>query len=335
MSQYNSLITNYDNGLSSFGQILYGNSPLGGPSQGNTWFVAPGTGSDVNDGTTAATPFATLAKALSMATANQNDIVYLLAQSNTASATTDYQSTALDWNKDGVHLIGVNCGPMVGQRSRISNLSTATAIVDGLFIVSADNCLIANIEVFQEQGGTNPTGASIAVSVTGQRNRFVNCQISGIGHSELDDATSRSLKLSGSENIFQHCYIGLDTIIRATATNEVEVAATAARNIFEDCIFNSYTSLSTFKAVTATTLERFLLFRNCIFSAIQNITSAVAPTGAISNVTPNGQIMMLGGGVFGYADVTTADDTKTLVLADSSNTNVLVGTGVAVGTDVA
>lgn len=303
-------------------------------NQGNVFYVRPRLGSDGNDGRSPETAFDTLATALDACTANQNDIVYLLAESNTASSTTDYQSTALNWNKDGVHLIGVNNGTMIGQRSRISNLSTATAIVDGLFIVSANNCLIANIEVFQGQGGTNPTGASIAVSVTGQRNRFVNCQISGIGHSELDDATSRSLKVTGSENIFQHCYIGLDTVIRGTATSEVEIA-TGARNIFEDCVFNSYTSLSTFKAVAATSFDRFVIFKNCIFSAIQNITSAVAPTGAISNTTPNGQIMMLGGGVFGYADVTTADDSKTYVLANSSNTNVLVGTGVAVGTDVA
>jgi hypothetical protein len=301
-------------------------------NQGNVFYVRPSSGSDGNDGRSPQTAFATLATALGACTANQNDIVYLMAESNTASATTDYQSVALDWNKDGVHLIGVNNGVMIGQRSRISNLSTATAIVDGLFIVSADNCLIANIEVYQGQGGTNPTGASIAVSVTGQRNRFVNCQFSGIGHSELDDATSRSLKLSGSENIFQHCYIGLDTIIRATATNEVEIAAAAARNIFEDCVVNSYTSLSTFKAVTATTLERFVIFKNCIFSAIQNITSAVAPTGAISNVTPNGNMIMLGGCVAGYANVCTSDDTKLFVSAPAGG---LVDMGLATGVDIA
>ncbi len=318
------------------GLFQYGGVPVGGLfSTGKAWFVKPGTGSDGNSGKSPAKAFKTLAKALSVATANNGDVVYLIAESNTASATTDYQSTALDWNKDGVHLVGVGTTTMIGQRARISNLSTATAIVDGLFIVSADNCIIKNIEVYQGQGGTNPTGASIAVSVTGQRNHFINCQISGIGHSELDDATSRSLKVSGSENTFTHCYIGLDTIIRGTATSEVEIAAGAARNIFEDCIFNSYTSLSTFKAVAATSLERFALFKNCMFIAVQGITSAVAPTGAISNTTPNGQINILGGGVFGYADVTTADDSSTYVLTYSGLAANIVDQGVAKGTDVA
>ena len=318
------------------GVYQYGGVPVGGLfSTGKAWFVKPSTGSDGNSGKSPDRALKTLATALSKATANSGDVVYLIAESNTASATTDYQSTALDWNKDGVHLVGVGCTTMIGQRSRISNLSTATAIVSGLFIVSADNCVIKNIEVFQGQGGTNPTGASIAVSVTGQRNHFINCQISGIGHSELDDATSRSLKVSGSENTFSHCYIGLDTIIRGTATSEVEIAATAARNVFEDCIFNSYTSLTTFKAVAATTLERFVLFKDCMFIAVQGITSAVAPTGAIGNTTPNGQINMLGCGVFGYADVTTADDSATYLLSYSGLAANVVDQGVAKGTDVA
>ena len=318
------------------GLFQYGGVPVGGLfSTGKAWFVKPSTGSDGNTGRTPGRALQTLAKALEKATANAGDVVYLIAESNTAASTTDYQSVVLDWNKDGVHLVGIGSTTMIGQRSRVSNLSTATAIVDGLFIVSADNCIIKNIEVFQGQGGTNPTGASIAVSVTGQRNHFVNCQISGIGHSELDDSTSRSLKVSGSENTFSHCYIGLDTILRATATAEVEIAATAARNIFEDCIFNSYTSLSTFKAVAATTLERFVIFKDCMFIAVQGITSAVAPTGAISNTTPNGQINMLGGGVFGYADVTTADDSKTYLLSYSGLAANRVDQGVGTGTDVA
>lgn len=318
------------------GVYQYGGIPVGGLfTAGKAWFVKPSTGSDNNSGKSPDRALKTLAKALEKSVADRGDVVYLIAESNTAASTTDYQSTALDWNKDGVHLVGIGCSTMIGQRSRISNLSTATAIVNGLVIVSADNCIIKNIEIFQGQGGTNPTGASIALSVTGQRNHFINCQISGIGHSELDDATSRSLKLSGSENTFSHCYIGLDTIIRGTATCEVEIASGATRNVFEECIFNSYTSLSTFKAVAATSIDRFVIFKNCMFIAVQGITSAVAPTGAISNTTPNGQINLLGGGVYGYADVTTADDSATYLLSYSGLAANVVDQGVAKGTDVA
>jgi hypothetical protein len=317
------------------GVFQYGGVPTGGVfTGGKAWFVRPGTGSDGNSGKSPDRALATLAKALSKATANSGDVVYLIAESNTASATTDYQSTVLDWNKDGVHLVGVGAGPLMGQRSRISNLSTATAIVNGLVILSADNCLVQNIEIFHGQGGTNPTGASIALVVSGQRNNIVNCQISGVGHSELDDATSCSLTVTGHENTFRECYIGLDTTIRATATAEVRVTS-AARTFFDKCVFSSYTSLSTFKSVIATSIDRFVTFRDCMFYTAQGITSSVAPTGAISNVTPNGQVYLLGGGVFGYADVTTADDTATLTLTYSGLAANVVDQGVAKATDVA
>lgn len=318
-------------GVTKF-DTVQANSFLGADmvSQGNRWYVKPRTGSDGNDGKTPATAFATLSRALSAATADQNDIVYLMSESNTAASTTDYQSTALDWNKDGVHLIGIGSGSMIGQRSRIAQLSTVKTIED-LFTVSADNCLIANIEIYHGvASGTQTAGRAMVVS--GQRNQIVNCQISGTGDSSFDDAGARSLVISGSENIFKHCYIGLDTVIRATQTCEIEVSATAARNILEDCFVQSYTSLSTFKAIAATTLERFLFLKNTVLSCVQNITSAVAPTGAISNTTPNGNIIILGGGVFGYADVTTSDDTKTLQLTYPATT--VVDQGVGKATDV-
>lgn len=311
-----------------------GGVPVGGLlTQGKVIHVKPYSGNNSYDGLSPETAVKTLAQALSLATADQNDIVLLYSESNTASLTTDYQSTALNWNKDGVHLIGVGSTSMLGQRARISNLSTATAIVDGLFIVSADNCRIENVEVFHGQGGTNPTGASIAVSVTGQRNHFVNCQISGIGHTELDDATSRSLKISGSENLFSHCYIGLDTVIRGTAQAEVEIADSTARTIFEDCIFNTYTSADGFLMVKYAAADRFILLDNCKLIAIQNITSATQPAAALSaSTTLNGNVIFHNSMCYGFDNVTAADDTKVLL---GTFATAGVDAGLAAGVDVA
>jgi len=318
----------------SDGLYQYGGVPVNGFMTGATkaWFVRPSTGSDGNSGRKPTAAFKTLAKALSVATANSGEVVYLISESNTAANTTDYQATAFDWNKDGVHLIGLGASPMLGQRSRISQLSTVLTIED-LFTVSANNCYIANIEVFQGVASSTATSPR-AVVISGQRNKIVNCQFSGNGDvgGSTDTAGARSLAVTGSENTFENCYIGLDTVLRATQTAEVTVS-TGARNIFKDCMFNSYTSLSTFKSVAVTSIDRFVVFKDCIFSAIQNITSAVAPTGAISNTTPNGNLIGLGSGVYGFADVTTADDTKLLWLSYPATTVVDMGVGKA--TDVA
>lgn len=309
-------------------------------SPGNIWWVDPTAGDDSNSGTQptqsangSVGPFRSLAAALAAAVDGNNDIVYLLAKSNTASATTSYQSANLNWNKSLTHLIGVNGGPMLGQRSRIASLSTASAFAD-LFTVSGHGCLIQNIEFFQGSGSTTLSAAQTAVKVTGQRNRFVNCQISGMGDSAgtTDYAGSNSLTITGGENIFQHCYIGLDTVIRATSVTEVVISGTPARTLFEDCFFVTYTSGSTFKMISiATGVDRWVKFKNCEFLAVQNITSAVAPTGLIGITTMNGQVLVVNPAMYGFANYVTTDNAYVLMLGlNGLATGNLIGIAKAV-----
>lgn len=303
------------------------------PTQGNIWFVNPNGGSDNNPGTASA-PFATLAQALAMATAGQNDIVYLCASSNTASKTTNYLMANLNWNKDLVHLIGVNAGPFLSQRSRISNLSTVASFAN-LFTVSANGCLISGIEFFQGAGSTTLGAAQTCVTVSGQRNVIRNCMISGMGDTTLDFAGSNSLTLTGSENVFDGCYIGLDTVIRATSVTEVIISGTPARNLFRGCQFETYTSGSTFKMVTIPTgADRWVKFVDCDFIAVQNIASAVAPTGALGITTMNGQVIMRNPYVYGFAQIVTADNAYVQVLGlNGLATGHLIG--IAQGVDAA
>lgn len=322
--------------MTTFADQVYqlGGLPIGGfVTQGKAIYVKPSSGLDSNDGLSLASPVKTLVRALAIATANQNDVVYLFAESNTAAGTTDYQSATLDWNKDFVHLIGVGSGSMIGQRARVA-FASSYVTASNLFTLSADGCYIANIEFFAGVASANPLGAML---VTGTRNKVENCQISGVGHASMDIAAGYSLKLTtpAAENIFKHCYIGLDTIIRATCKHEVWILGGAgteiARTIFEDCVFNTYTSATDFKIVDATYIDRFLLFKNCTFNAVNGITSAVSPTGAIKNTTPNGRVLLQDSYVFGCDNVVTADDATVLVAGSAP----AVDAGLAGSVDVA
>lgn len=120
--------------MTTFGDMVYtmGGVPLlagipFGPTS-KVFFVAPGTGSDGNKGTSVKKPLKTLAKAHSLMTANSNDVCFLIAQSNTAADTTDYQAATLTWSKDLCHLIGVGAPSQFSQRARIAQTSTATAV---------------------------------------------------------------------------------------------------------------------------------------------------------------------------------------------------------------
>lgn len=278
-------LTNFPNGLTSFGIPLPAGIPFGKNSK--AIFVAPGSGSDGRRGTSPDQAVATLSRALALATADSNDVVYMISEDNSASGTTDYQSSALDWNKDGVHLIGVNSGNGIQNRSRIAQLSTATN-VDDLFTVSASNCMIANISVFH---GVDDATSKGAVKVSGERNYFYNCTMSGIGNATMDTADNYSLNVTGSENTFERCYIGLDTVARGTAaTYEMALQSGATRNRFLSCQVVSYAEDAGFAWVYVPTngIDRWNLFDNTLFINM--------PTGDASGTTMTEGFDVTGGG---------------------------------------
>jgi hypothetical protein len=211
---------------------------------GRAIWVKPVSDNDGNTGLKPAAAVKTLAKALTLATANKNDVVYMVAEGNSASATTDYQSATLTWNKDGVHLVGINAGPRLSHRSRIAFISTY-ATASNLFTVTAKGCYFENLEFFAGVADANPTGCLLING--GQRNHFKNCHIAGIGNDNNDIAGAYSLYLKGNatENYFEDCVIGCDTISRGSANSIYEIymdtdtgvvsGAKPARNIFKGC----------------------------------------------------------------------------------------------------
>ena len=304
-------LTAFPNGLSSFGVPV-----LGGmfPFTGKYIFVKPSSGLDGNDGLSPNSPVKTLTKALALATANANDVVFLIQESNTGANTTDYQSSTLDWNKDGVHLIGINPNPIIGQRSRVALISTYVT-ASNLITWSANNCMVSGIEFYAGVASANPTGC---MKITGDRNRFVNCQISGIGDNLMDTAGAYSLWMYGAhENLFESCYIGLDTITRGSAAN-AEILLTAPdnsgnmRNVFRKCIISglcesagNYLFLS---ANAAGSLGRFLLFDDCVFHNAGAASAGVAMTQAMQiHAAAGGNVILHNTTIVGAANVNASD----------------------------
>lgn len=250
------------------------------PTQGKAIFVKPSTGSDGNRGDTPKRAVKTLAKALSLATADKNDTVFMFSEDNSASGTTDYQSELLDWNKDGVHLIGVNSGSAMGQRSRVAMISTFTDAT-GLFKLSASNCMIANIHFFAGVADTNPTGC---VEITGSRNLIQNCHIYGIGNNSMDIAGASSLKINGAEECtIKDCVIGGNTVLAGSAANSEILFDGSSKNIiFQNCVITRKIEHTTnhplVKVADATGIDDFVLFDNCKFISL-SVNYAVAQSG--------------------------------------------------------
>lgn len=267
--------------MTTFGDRVYelGGVPVSGPiTDGEVLWVKPGSGGDdANFGTTPDTAVATWSRAHTLVTADLNSIVYVVSQGNGSSATTDYQSATLTLSKDGVKYIGINAGGLLAQRSRIAQLSTALA-VGPLVTFSGDNCFMSGIHVYH--GVDDSTSGVAAMSVTGDRNHFYRCHFAGIGHATMDTGNNCSLSLTGSENLFEECVIGLDTIGRGTASNSeiyLPAAGAATRNVFKNCIIPTFADDAghQFMVTGSGGMDRYTLFDNCTFINAVDSTATV------------------------------------------------------------
>lgn len=198
------------------------------------FFYDPVNGSDSNTGTSFQSPLKTLTAAEDKCTANQHDVVIALA-----GATADTPTASVTWDKNYTHLIGLGGDlPGMGQRSRI--VGSAANDLAVIMTISASGCIFRNLQFFQ--GGDAATALG-AVLVSGSRNFFKNVFFAGGGHATpAADAGMYSLTVSGSENYFETCTIGLDTIVRAAANSELIVSG--VRNEFKSCkiLSNSVTA---------------------------------------------------------------------------------------------
>jgi hypothetical protein len=270
-------------GISAF-DVVQANAFIGSQflTQGKQFFVKPSTGSDGASGRSPRAALKTLAAALAKCTANQNDVVWFMGEGNASAACTDYQSATLAWNKDLVHLIGVQSGVSISPRSRLA-FAASYNTASNLFTLSANGCLIANMSFFAGVAGTNPTGC---FKVTGSRNRIARCHLAGIGATTNDIAGAYSVKLDGAqENEFDHCTVGLFTTARGAALNAEILFDTAAKeNLFENCRIVSQVSHASnhvlVEVADATGIDAFNYFENCKF-LYQSANYAVGATGVM------------------------------------------------------
>jgi len=227
----------------------------------NVYIVDSTYGDDGNAGDNWERPLATIAAAYAKCTANQHDVVLVIsgAAGNTLSA-------ALDWSKSYTHLVGLCAPTHAGQRARIFQLSTLTG-ASPLLTVSGSGCIFKNFYIFQ---GVDDATSLINVSVTGSRNYFENVHFAGGGHAAMAINGGASLLINGgAENLFKNCTIGVDTIASGTGHVGILFDTDASRNVFEDChvsMYAGHTGAAFVEVADATGIDRYTIFKNCIFS---------------------------------------------------------------------
>lgn len=274
-------LTNFPNGITSFGVPVIGG--VGGiPFTGNYYFVDPANGADGNPGSVEL-PLATLAGALAVCTAGNNDVVILIGDGSTTN--TARLTATLTWNKNATHLIGITAPTGVAQRARIAPTTTATAFTP-MVNVTAQGCYFANFSLFHGFG--TGTTSQICWIDAGGRNYYENVNFGGMGDAaSAASAGSRSLKISGTtgENTFVRCTVGLDTVARGAANASLEFASGTPRNRFIECMFPFQTSAGTPLGIltsAAASMDRWQSFERCVF--INNVDSTSTTMTALATL---------------------------------------------------
>jgi len=231
------------------------------PVPGGSIFYVDGTnGSDTNDGTSPSTALKTLSAAYAKCTSDKHDVIYVIP-----SDTGVLETAAITWAKDYTDVIGLGPVRQVGNRARI--VCNATDL-SPFFTISAHGCLFRNVMFWQ---GQDDVHSLINVSVTGDRNKFESVHFAGGGHATQAIDGGASLHINGgSENEFEDCTIGVDTIDAATGMAALVFAETggAARNLFRECRFTicaGATSAIFVEMLGDLSTDRYTIFDRCLF----------------------------------------------------------------------
>jgi hypothetical protein len=314
-------LTNYPNGVTSFGVPIFGAGGLI-PVPGDIYFVDQVNGQDGRDGKSPETAKLTLSAVHTKMISGQNDTVIILGSTTTIGVR---ETETLAWSKDQCHIIGAMAHGRISQRVsiRAASGSDFTPLVN----VTADGCVFANFHVFH---GYDTAEDQIAWLESGERNAHINLHIFGMGDATpAERAGSRSLKLSGDgERYFENCTIGGDTVPR-DGSAEIEFDAGAVRDWFEGCLILSYAKAGAgdnhmVRADGAGDIDRFVMFRNCTFLNTGSKSAGAAMDEAFDvHDSVGGAFIVQGCSFFGITDVEAA----------TVSGNVLINTWAATAAD--
>lgn len=307
---------------------------------GNTYYIDPVNGLDTNNGLYPASllgqagngPVKTLQAGYNLLVDGNNDTLILIENGQLNG--TCRLNAAFTWAKSSCRFLGISPPSRFSQYARIAPTGSTTAFAN-FFTVSGGSNLFQNLQWYH--GFNTGTTSAICMTITGHSNVFRNCHFAGMGDAaSAANANSRSIKFAapdGSENLFQDCVIGIDTITRTNANASVEFAGGTTRNVFENCLFPFYSGaggapLGIKAAAGPGVMDRFQLFNQCLF--INAIASLATQMGALCTLGAgtSGMIVIKNSTLVGITAWDTDAPTKGQMYVDGCQVNA--STGIAV-----
>jgi hypothetical protein len=239
--------------------------------------------------------FTTLAAAEAELTGSINEVIQLSPENHALSA-------ALTWDKSNTALIGQAPDEQImNQRARVSMSADFTPMVT----ISGDGNLFKNL--YFMHGRANAANLN-CLTVSGDRNTFVNCHIAG--PQDTAEATASGYDLirltTAEETVFKNCFIGNMTI-GSTTVNLVEKQTGSGAVLFDKCIFfiNSNGANNTIIKLDTGIQARPIIMRDCI-----GIVAGTQVTYAITGdyLDANRRVHLFNSDFYNVADVCSANN---------------------------
>jgi len=267
-------LTNFSNGVASFGiPVVPGAARV---YTGNTFFVcnrSGANGSNGNSGANPSQPLATVTQALALATANNDDVIYVMA----GHAETLGAAAAIACAKAGVSIVGCGAG-----RNRPTFTWATTA--DATWTISAANVTLRNL-VFV---GTGIDAVTTMFAITGDDCSIIEC--------EFDCAITSFVALLGitltGVQRFRFYYNKVHGDAVANMTNFLQIVGASGKcRHFEivgnDITGNYTTTLGAINNITAAMVD-VLIKDNTIVNRTASATKAIVLlTGSTGKVMGN------------------------------------------------
>jgi len=275
-------LTNFPNGISSYGIPVLNNLPvaLGAGGLGKIYYVDATNGSDGNTGREPSAAFKTVAKALSVVTSNNHDVVVLSANSGHAV------TAMLDISKNRVHFIGLDgrTGFGMGARARVT-MGVTTAATD---IAVMKNTGVGNTFTNIKFDSSNTVAESLyTVAEGGEYTVYNQCEF--YKSTDLDGTAAAEVLNNGDSTQWIRCTFGSTANIIADDKIRPNMLLTATLsgkkmrdNIIDQCLFlvkSAGTEAVRIYGANATDVERMLLVKDSIF--LSNSLGAATPAHAV------------------------------------------------------
>ncbi len=247
---------------------------------GNAWYVDPTNGNDSDTGETPDHAFASISAAVSAATTNNHDVIFLSAY---AAHT---QTSMLTITKNRLHFVGcdLRTGIGMGARARVA-MGDSTVDAD---IALMQNTGVGNTFTGIKFDSSSTVSASLyGVAEGGEYTIYNRCEF--YKSSDLDDAGAAEIALNGDSAQFLNCTIGSSANetgnIRANVlvTGEIISGKKCRDCYFENCMLLGKaddTDKNFVYGDNATDVERMLVFKSCTF--FNNPLSSGTPAAAIA-----------------------------------------------------